>query len=59
MERKEELYEVLGITKTATAEDVRRAYRKEALKWHPDKNSSPEAAERFKTISNAYEGKNE
>ncbi|XP_033127681.1 dnaJ homolog subfamily B member 6-like isoform X1 [Anneissia japonica] len=50
-------YEVLGVSKTATAEDIKKAYRKLALRWHPDKNPSnkEEAANKFKEISAAYE----
>ncbi|CAH8678634.1 unnamed protein product [Schistosoma rodhaini] len=50
-------YKVLGLTKTATDEEVRRAYRRLALKWHPDKNPTnlEEAEKKFKEISAAYE----
>lgn len=52
---KKDYYEVLGVAKGARQEDVKRAYRKLALKWHPDKNpDNPEAEERFKEASEAY-----
>ena len=51
----EDYYELLGLEKKATAEDIKKAYRKLALKWHPDKNPNNKAAEeKFKKISEAY-----
>jgi DnaJ-class molecular chaperone len=50
-------YEMLEVTKTATEADIKKAYRRLALKWHPDKNpdNQKEAEVRFKEISEAYE----
>lgn len=48
-------YEILGISKNATDDEIKKAYRKQALKWHPDKNNSQEATERFKEINKAFE----
>ncbi|XP_048040747.1 dnaJ homolog subfamily B member 6b isoform X1 [Megalobrama amblycephala] len=50
-------YEILGVTKNASHDDIKKAYRKQALKWHPDKNPDikEEAEIRFKEISEAYE----
>lgn len=48
-------YEILGVTKDATGDDMKRAYRLKAREWHPDVNSSPEATERMKQINEAYE----
>ncbi|VDK63444.1 unnamed protein product [Onchocerca ochengi] len=50
------LYEILGITKDASDDDIKRAYRKLALKYHPDKNldDNPEKTERFKEVNHAH-----
>lgn len=53
---KRDYYEVLGISKNATAEEIKKAYRKQALKFHPDKNpGDKEAEEKFKEAAEAYE----
>ena len=48
-------YKILAVPKTASQADLKRAYRKLSLKYHPDKNSSPDAAEKFAEISVAYD----
>lgn len=51
----QDYYKTLGIDKTATASDIKKAYRKLALKYHPDKTKGDKALEdKFKTISEAY-----
>jgi molecular chaperone DnaJ len=54
MANKRDYYEVLGVSKTASKEEIKDAYRKLALQYHPDRNKAPEAEEKFKEISEAY-----
>nr|CCA22330.1 conserved hypothetical protein [Albugo laibachii Nc14] len=52
----EDYFEVLGVARTATEAEVKKAYRKLAVEWHPDKNrSNPKAEEYFKKVAEAYE----
>lgn len=56
MAEKRDYYEVLGVEKNATAEDIKKAYRKKAIQYHPDKNpGDKEAEEKFKEAAEAYE----
>lgn len=56
MATKRDYYELLGIKRGASAEEVKKAYRKQAMQYHPDRNAgNAEAAEKFKEISEAYE----
>lgn len=54
MSQKRDYYEVLGVQKNATKEDIKTSYRKLALKYHPDRNKEAGAEEKFKEISEAY-----
>lgn len=48
-------YDILGLKKGASAEEVKKAYRKQALEWHPDRNKTSGAEAKFKEINEAYE----
>ena len=48
-------YETLGVGKDASEQDIKRAYRALSLKWHPDRNTSPDAQSKFQEIGQAYE----
>jgi molecular chaperone DnaJ len=54
MSAKKDYYEILGVPRNATKEQIREAYRRLAMLYHPDRNKSPEAEEKFKEISEAY-----
>ena len=58
MATKSDYYDILGVSKSASSDEIKKAYRKQALEWHPDKHtgSDKEAAEkRFKEINEAYQ----
>ena len=55
MAAKRDYYEVLGVTKTASEDEVKKAFRGLARKYHPDVNKEKGAEERFKEINEAYE----
>lgn len=50
-------YKILGVDRNATDDDLKKAYRKQALKWHPDRNQDKKtvAEEKFKEVNEAYE----
>lgn len=52
---KKDYYEILGVGRDATAEEIRKAYRRLARKYHPDVNNEPDAEQKFKEVKEAYE----
>jgi len=50
-----EYYDLLGVTSEVNETELKKAYRKAAMKYHPDKNPSPDAEEKFKEISKVYQ----
>ncbi len=55
MTAKRDYYEILEVGKSASEEDIRKAFRKKAMEFHPDRNKSNDASERFKEVNEAYQ----
>ncbi|MDR2636436.1 MAG: molecular chaperone DnaJ [Mycoplasmataceae bacterium] len=55
MANKRDYYEVLGISKNASQDDIKRAFRKKAMEYHPDRNKAADAEAKFKEVNEAYE----
>ncbi|MBU3957108.1 DnaJ domain-containing protein [Patescibacteria group bacterium] len=55
MGTKRDYYDILGVSKNTSKEEIRKAYRKLALQWHPDRNKTSQANDKFKEINEAYE----
>ncbi|MGO2457777.1 DnaJ domain-containing protein, partial [Vibrio casei] len=52
---KRDLYEVLGVERDASERDIKKAYKRLAMKFHPDRNQEADASEKFKEVKEAYE----
>ncbi len=55
MDNEQDYYNILGVSKDASQKEIKKAYRRLAKEWHPDRSSAPDAEEKFKQISEAYE----
>lgn len=55
MNKNRDFYQTLGVSKNAGADEIKKAYRKLALQYHPDRNKTKEAGEKFKEVTHAYE----
>ena len=55
MTTKRDYYETLGINRNANEEEVRKAFRKKAMEFHPDRNKEPGADAKFKEVNEAYQ----
>ncbi len=55
MAEKKDLYEILGVAKDASQDEIKKAYRRLSKKYHPDLNDAPDAEEKFKEVASAYE----
>src|SRR3712207_65975 len=53
--QQQDLYDVLGVARTASPEDIKKAFRRLAMQYHPDRNKEPGAEEKFKEVNQAYE----
>lgn len=55
MAEKRDFYDVLGVSKDASQDEIKKAYRRLSKKYHPDLNDSPDADAKFKEVAEAYE----
>ena len=55
MATKRDYYEVLGVDRKASDDDIKRAFKRLAIKYHPDRNKDPDAGEKFQEINEAYQ----